>query len=228
MPERETIDASAINAAPLWQQVAAGIRRSIVAGRLRPGERVVEAQLARQLGISRNPIREALRQLQQQGILEYRPNVGAIVAHVSPQDAGLAAEMRIFLETQAVRLLMRRADAGGLARLERIVQAMGDLTGESSAEEMEALDAEFHRCLIEAGGSPMLRRVWETVDPYVWMLLHTWEKRERGFVPDHRMLYEDHRRLLDTLRAGDAGAAEFELRHHIQKSHYEQALTNGG
>ena len=208
---------SEVNAAPLWEQVAAGIRQSIQAGRLRPGDRVVEAQLARQLGISRNPIREALRQLQQQGILEYTPNVGTLVAHVSAEDAQFAIEMRAMLEARAARLILESGNEECVTQLEEIVRRISELPADSTTEEAEALDSEFHRHLIEGSGSAMLRRVWATVDPYTWMIMHVWQEREEDYLPGHAELYEDHRRLLDALRSGDAGEAEEVIHHHIAR-----------
>ncbi len=204
-----------VNAAPLWQQVAGAVRRAIQAGQLRPGDRVVEAQLARQLGISRNPIREALRQLQQQGILEYRPNAGTVVTRVSTADAQMAVEMRAFLEARAVRLLCAGGDAGAFDVLETIVARMGNLPAGASLEDIEALDSQFHDALITAADSAMLRRIWETVDPYTWMIMQTWQLRASDYTLDAGEWHADHRRLLDTLRAGPAPRAEAAIYEHI-------------
>jgi len=202
---------------PLWQQVAGVIRRAIRAGQLRPGDRVVEAQLARQLGISRNPIREALRQLQQQGILEYRPNAGTIVAKVAAADAQVALEMRAFLEARAVRLVLEAGADGRLERLEQLVAQMANLSPEAPIARAEELDAQFHDHLLTACGSPMLRRVWETVDPYTWMIMVAWQRRSPDYQLDYRGLYEDHQQLLNTLRAGEAAPAEAAVWNHIMR-----------
>jgi len=204
-----------VNAAPLWQQVAAAVRRAIQAGQLRPGDRVVEAQLARQLGISRNPIREALRQLQQQGILEYRPNAGTVVTRVSAADAQMAVEMRAFLEARAVRLLRAAGVAAAFAGLEAIVEQMRALPAGASLARIEALDSQFHDALITAANSAMLRRIWETVDPYTWMIMLAWQRRPADYALDVGEWYEDHRRLLDAWRAGSASQAEAAIYDHL-------------
>ncbi len=205
----------AVSAAPLWQQVAGVIRRAIQSGQLRPGDRIVEAQLARQLGISRNPIREALRQLQQQGLLEYRANAGAVVARIAPADAQMAVEMRALLEARAVRQLREGSHAAAFLALDAIVAQMGALPADAPLAQAEALDSQFHDLLISASQSAMLRRVWETVDPYTWMILTAWQRRDAQYTLDYRELYEDHRRLLDTLRAGDLSAAVAAIHEHI-------------
>lgn len=204
-----------VSVAPLWEQVAAGIRQSIQAGDMRPGDRIVEAKLARQLGISRNPIREALRQLQQQGILEYRPNIGTLVARISPDDARLAVEMRAFLEARAVRLILETENSECIDRLEEILAQFGRLGKDSAAGEAEALDVEFHRQLIDGSGSAMLRRVWSTVDPYTWMIMHVWQGREREWHQDLSQLYEDHFQVVHALRSGDPEESERVAHDHI-------------
>jgi DNA-binding GntR family transcriptional regulator len=206
-----------VNPAPLWQQVAAAVRRAIQAGALRPGDRVVEAQLARQLGISRNPIREALRQLQQQGILEYRPNAGTVVTQVAPADAQMAVEMRAFLEARAVRQLCGGDQATAFATLEAIVIQMGALPAGAPLGEAEALDSQFHDQLIRATNSAMLRRIWETVDPYTWIIMSAWQRRDAHYALDYQELYADHRRLLDAMRAGSAAQAEAAIYDHIMR-----------
>jgi len=206
-----------VNVAPLWEQVAAGIRQSIRAGVLRPGDRIVEAQLARQLGISRNPIREALRQLQQQGILEYRPNIGTLVTRISRADAQLAVEMRAFLEGRAARLILEAGNVDGIRSLEETLARFGQLTEDAELGAAEAVDVEFHRRLIDASGSDMLRRVWSTVDPYTWMIMHVWESRTRDFHMDLTQLYEDHAVVVNALHSGDVEESERVAHDHMMR-----------
>jgi DNA-binding GntR family transcriptional regulator len=208
-----------VSAIPLWQQVADGIRQAIQAGRLRAGDRVVEAQLARQLGISRNPIREALRQLQEQGILEYRPNLGTVVARAAPADAQVAVEMRAFMEARAVRLAIEAGRlAALLSALAPIAEQMGALSPDAPLAQAESLDAAFHQTLIAASGSALLQRAWATVDPYTWVVMAGWEGRSPDYRLDYAALAEDHRRLLGELRQGDAAAAEAAVHRHILTS----------
>jgi DNA-binding GntR family transcriptional regulator len=217
---------SDVNATPLWEQVAAGIRQSIRAGALRPGDRIVEAQLARQLGISRNPIREALRQLQQQGIIEYRPNIGTLVTHISRADAQLAVEMRAFLEGRAARLILESGNVDGVRSLEETLARFGQLAEDAEVGMAEALDVEFHRRLIDASGSNMLRRVWSTVDPYTWMIMHVWESRPADYRMDFAQLYEDHAIVVSALRSGSIEESERVAHDHMMRRwHLAQSET---
>ncbi|MHB9124712.1 MAG: GntR family transcriptional regulator [Armatimonadota bacterium] len=207
-----------VDVKPLWQQVANIVRRSIQTGRLRPGDRVVEAQLATQLGISRNPIREGLRQLQLQGILEYKPNVGNVVISLSQSDVRFAIEERAHLEVQAVRLIMQSEDIDGtLGKLVKIVENMRLAEEANELDEAELLDEEFHSMLIAASGSKVLACIWKAVDPYTWMSM-AWQEYGNGQPPIVASLAENHVRLLDILRSGDVTAAEQTVYSHIMES----------
>jgi len=199
---------------PLWQQVAGLVRRSIQAGKLRPGDRVIEAQLARQLGISRNPIREGLRKLIQQGILEYRPNIGTVVAHLSEADAQLATKVRTFLEMEAVSLILNSNNGEWQDQLGKILAEIANVQGNGNAEELESLDEKFHSAVVAASGSTMLKRVWEAIDPYTWMAI-AWEESHGDVSADHEGFYESHRRFLDILIAGDVAKAKEAIKDHI-------------
>jgi DNA-binding GntR family transcriptional regulator len=154
---------------PLWQQVWTHIRTAILTGAYKKGERINETLFARQFGISRNPVREALRQLIQEGLAIYKPNIGTIVAEVSTTDTRTAADIRVFLETRSVEILSAtgKLPATALA-LDRIARQMALLGDDPISTDPEELDARFHRTLVDASGSPLLRRLWALTDPYTY------------------------------------------------------------
>ena len=203
-----------INLEPLWKQVADGIRRAIQTGALKPGDRVVESHIATQLGISRGPIREGIRQLQERGILEYRTNAGTVVASVSRADALQAIKTRVFLEASAIELLLESSEAGWQNALNDVVARMRECGEDEPLEQVEALDEEFHAALIDATGSVFLKRQWETADPYTWVVI---ARHEYGAGETQRpaRLIDYHQPLLEALSSRDVGAAIEMMREHI-------------
>ena len=142
---------------PLRDQVADRIRRSILAGRLRPGARLVEDSLARDFGVSRNPVREALRALAAEGLVRVTARRGAAVMAF---DAGTAAEMvevRAALEGLNARLAARRRDPALLKRLAEILRRGSDAARAGELGQLTRLNGDFHDALAAAGANQVLR-----------------------------------------------------------------------
>src|SRR5258706_1261440 len=105
----------------LDDQVVAELRQAILSGRLKPGERLVEGRLADELGVSRNPVREAIRALASEGLIEVTAGRGACVAKISDQEARETIEVRALLEGQNARLAARRQDKHIIKRIEAVL-----------------------------------------------------------------------------------------------------------
>ncbi len=207
-----------VKARPLWQQAVENILGEIRGGQLRSGQRVVEAHLQRTLRVSRNPIREAIRQLEQRNILEYRPNVGTVVATYTREDATIIVENRIFLEKKAMQLITEHDRLANLAGLERIVDEMSKRSPDAPIQSVERLDYAFHDFLVQAAENTMLRKLWETLDPVTKMIIYTWQTHEQAFTEDLAVEYESHRRLLEVLRGSSLTVAQDAIDAHIQRS----------
>lgn len=147
------------------------LREAIVMGSLSPGSHLAEVRLASDLGISRGTLREALRQLQQEG-LAVTDGRGRL--HVRSLDARMIRDtfrVRAALESLAARTITElpaRAKASALAALERALDAMGAAEDESLHERLEA-DVEFHRTLCRASGNEQLLKTWEQISGVVRM-----------------------------------------------------------
>jgi DNA-binding GntR family transcriptional regulator len=129
---------------------------AILSGKYRPGDRLNESQIARELAISRIPVREALSQLQEQGLVENRERRGMFVTNLGEQEVLQISSLRIILETEALRLAQARMTPEILAELESLMARMDDWDG--TLLEAAALDLEFHRTLWKAAGNPYLER----------------------------------------------------------------------
>jgi len=128
----------------------------ILSGKYRPGDRLNESQIARELKMSRIPVREALSQLQEQGLVQNRERRGMFVTNIGPEEVLQISSLRIILETEALRLAQARMTPEILAVLDSLVSRMDSWNG--TLLEAAALDLEFHRTLWKAAGNPYLER----------------------------------------------------------------------
>lgn len=166
----------------LWEVVADRIRNQIIAGELRPGSRLVETELATRFGTSRGPIREALRELEREGIIISPPRRGTIVGSMTKQDLEEVYSVREALELLALREASRKADDATLQairlHLDRIDQAIaaGDTT------EVIRADLEFHRAILRAAGNSRLTAAWEQLSSPIALLVRIALSMDIGFV----------------------------------------------
>jgi len=203
-----------ISVVPAWRQVTDAIRRAIHTGRLKPGDRVIESRLSEWLGISRNPIREAVRQLQQQGILDYTQYSGTVVTHMSDSDIMMSVRVRAFLETQAGQIIVTKPNLECLDDLEAIIEKMSLSEHGGDVEEVERLDEEFHRQLILISGSEMLRKTWDAISPYTWIKMAMVQFRCAVRIKGGS---ERHQYLVDTLRSRDSAVFEEAVCDHVME-----------
>ena len=129
----------------LWQQVARLLREDISAGRLNPGERLLEIDLAERFGVSRGPIREAFRELARSGLVVSRPHQGVVVSRPSDAELEEIFVFREVLETSAARIAQAKVLPEDIARLGGILDAMDAARASKESAARKALDLEFHR-----------------------------------------------------------------------------------
>ena len=133
------------------------IRNAILSGAFQPGERLNEVQLAKQLKVSRIPVREALGQLQEQGLVMNKPRRGMFVISLSEEDVQRINSLRILLESEAIKLCSAKMTPTIAKRLEILVERMEDHSKRSDLE-ASALDLEFHQTIWANSGNPYLEK----------------------------------------------------------------------
>src|SRR2546429_8824664 len=129
---------------PLRQSVYEALVELVIAGRLTPGQHLVETELARQLGVSRQPVREALHRLEAEGWVDLRPNQGAFVHVPTDQEVDQLLDVRELLEAETARLAARSADRGAVARLPAICREGEAAVKAGGTGPFLGLDNEFH------------------------------------------------------------------------------------
>jgi DNA-binding GntR family transcriptional regulator len=198
-----------IERASTTEQVLTELRDAIVDGRIPQGEQLREVPLSRELGTGRSAVREAIRQLVQEGLVEHQMHRGAVVRVVSLEDRLDVYGAREVIEAGAVRQILDRDEHVDLSPLRDALQALrraldshGDLTDEAIAA-----DIRFHRELVDLCGSPRLSRAHETLAAETRMLL-----RHHPVYPAADYV-SDHERLLDALERRDPGTQELVVQH---------------
>ena len=187
------------------------IRAAIIDGRLEPGRRLKEEELARELGISRTPVREALLVLQTEGLLESAPNRGATVRTYEAADLDDLYQLRALLEGFAARRAAARISAADLDRLRESCERFVALRAEDDVTDLVRENLSFHNVILEAAGSErlvqMVRKVIEL--PLVYRS-YVWYSPEQKLISEHY-----HRQLTAALTAHDAERAELVMKEHV-------------
>jgi DNA-binding GntR family transcriptional regulator len=193
----------------LADRAHAAIREAIVSGRLRGGERLVEAQLARDLGTSRGPVREALRRLSDEGLADILPRRGAVVRTRTPEEIRAISDFRIAIETMAARLAVRHAVS--TAPLHNLVARLARAAARGDEQEVVALDLAFHGALCEASANPYLTGAYQQIEAQIRMFVALGD----AHYDDLAALPPEHEAIVVALESGDEVAADQAIRTHI-------------
>lgn len=195
----------------LWQRVVAAMRRAIVVGELVPGTRMKEPALAEIFGVSRLPVREAITQLEREGLVRTEPYRGAYVVGVTDQDIHDMYECRLVLETYAIERTVERIDAQGMAEFEALINQMKAALATGHVHSVAGSDMAFHRLIISLSQNRALSIAWEPLAPLIETALTISEE----VVPDLPLAVRGHNDIVVALSQGDAGAAVALLREHL-------------
>jgi DNA-binding GntR family transcriptional regulator len=199
---------------PLRVQVYRAIRDAIVGGRLRPGERIVEDRLCGELGVSRSPVREALRKLEGEGLVVILPRRGAVVTELSERDGIDLLEVREALEGLAARLAAGRITSGELEELEQICARMGKAIASGDDAALVEENTKFHHAIIAAGRNRWIGEFMAGVRAQTRRIYRSSiELPGRG--PGS---LREHTELVAALRQGDPEQAEAMARLHVQRA----------
>lgn len=193
------------------EQTLVTLREAILTGELKPGHSLIEMDLSRQLGVSRAPIREALRILNSEGLIETIPYHGTTVRRLTRTDIEEIYGMRSLLEIFAVEHVIRAHDPEFLRRLRATVDDMIVAGRANNIKTVNMLDRDFHDALIETSGHSLLLSLWQTVAMKVRQVMALVNRRNT----DLTQIARSHLPLLDAMEQGDIPQASILLRAHI-------------
>ncbi len=196
---------------PEAQRVRDALENAVLDGHYRPGHRLDPAQLEKEFGCSRTPIREALQALERSGLVQIRPKQGTYVTEMSISDVAERFEVMAELEGMSARLAAGRIEREALGELEVAMQECESYALDGDADAYYYANARFHGVIYDSCGNEYLRQQAHTLkrvlQPY---------RRLQLRVPDRmRRSLAEHRAIADAIARGDAGAAENTARDHV-------------
>jgi DNA-binding GntR family transcriptional regulator len=197
----------------LAAQGADALRNLILRGVLRPGDRLNEVELSSALGISRAPLREAIRHVASEGLLTTVTHKGAYVPNYTTEDLQDLYQVRIALETHAVRLFVDQDDPDKLAELRKVLDQAGAEI-EQSGTPVYPNNLDFHRVLIELVGNRHLTEMATSIDRKLQLA-----RSRSGHLPERAQeALKEHREILAALARGSADRAADLMTGHLQRS----------
>ncbi|MEV6794387.1 GntR family transcriptional regulator [Streptomyces sp. NPDC051320] len=195
---------------PLRERVYEALLELITTRALRPGQHLVESELAGHLGVSRQPVREALQRLNTEGWVDLRPAQGAFVHEPTGQEADQLLSVRTLLEAEAARLAAANSGTAGIAALEKLCAQGEQAVSDDDVDLAVATNAEFHAKVMELAGNVVLAELAAQVDRRVrWYYQPV--ARLRG-----RQSWIEHRELIKAISARDEQAAGSIMREHTE------------
>lgn len=186
----------------------------ILSGELPPGSALLQAEMARKLGVSRTPMREAFRLLQEEGLIDAQPDQRARVKAVDPEDLDGVYGARIMLETLAVRVTAKSLTAEDLEHMTAVLKRMQELVGNDQPDEWYAAHREFHRIATQAVGTQlqrMLASLGEHSERYIRLA-------QLGIPGSHARAHKEHEALLAALQGGDPTEAARVVARHLART----------
>jgi len=196
---------------PLRDVVFNTLRGAIIKGELKPGERLLEIKLAEQLGVSRTPLREAIRKLELEGLVVMVPRHGATVAGITKKHLMDVLDIRRALEELAIELACERTTAVQLAEIRSIEKSLKDARSSEDFFALSDLDERFHEAIYAATNNPrliqMLANLREQMYRYRLEYIKATDKRQK--------LVSEHNRIVKALETKDAELGRKAIRDHI-------------
>jgi DNA-binding GntR family transcriptional regulator len=198
--------------APLHGRVVAELRQAILSGQLKPGERLVEERLAEGLGVSRNPVREAIRALASEGLVEVTARRGASVLRLTEQEARETIEVRALLEGHNARLAARHRDKEIIRRIEKVLKRGTRAVAAGRFDQLLELNQEFHRELYAAGRNTVLGDLVQKLRERTAMLFAPTDPSRQA------RSWQDHAAILRAVIDGDERAAAALAAEHVMRA----------
>lgn len=197
----------------LVTHVVEQIVNAIVNGQLRAEDKLVEERLAEQLGVSRGPVREAIRQLESLGLVTKRPYKGTFVSGLDEEEVVEMQAVRLVLEGMAVRLLTESATPQKIAAMEEIISDMRKVAKRGDRRQILIHDADFHDALVRLSGNGVLADTWEPLSIKMRRFLFLKRRHTHSNIDE---VVAAHEAIVDAIRSGDPNRAEEALHEHLR------------
>jgi len=199
---------------PLSDLVFDRLRQSILNGNFKPGQRLVERTLARELGTSRTPVREALRKLELEGLVTRHSRQGLVVSTMSMKEMLDLFTIRTVLEGLAVQLAATHITSTGIRRLQRLMEQMEECTKNNDIDKLDSLHTKFHESLYRAASSSHLYQMLSTLREHISRMTRV------GYAASGRLkeAAEEHRKIVEAVSGHKIEEAGVLAKQHIENS----------
>jgi DNA-binding GntR family transcriptional regulator len=205
----------------LAADIAERLRAAILSGHFEPGERLREESLAKSMGVSRGPVREAFVRLEREGLIVIRRNRGAIVAQLSREDLDEVYSLRVVLERLAIERAINHGTSDEFDQMQAILDQIETLgTAGIQVDEAAELDVQFHELIYLSARHRRLYETWANLRPQIHILLLNRNVASEDF---RDYIVSFHQAILDAMRAGETGRAIALTEEHLRGS-YERVL----
>lgn len=218
--DRRLIPVKLDNYKPLREIVFESLREAIINGILKPGERLMEIQLAEEMGVSRTPVREAIRKLELEAFVVMIPRKGAYVAGISMKDIADVFEIRAALEGLAAGLAAERITEEELEHLERTLVKITECTESNNLDALIDIDTDFHDVLYKASRNERLVQIVSNLREQI-QRFRTASLSHPGRMKD---ALEEHKKIVEAISERNAELAQSLAREHIENA--ENSMLN--
>jgi len=201
---------SVIKRSVLREEIKAHLTDMIMRGEYKPNERLVETQIARELGVSQAPVREAFRDLELMGLLVTKPYKGAYVREFTVEDVKQCYDVRAELEGLAIRSAIEFITDSDIERLEELYREMVEAAKEGNLQREISSDIEFHRTIVEMSRNNILQKIWDEISIANWTYFGGYRNKS-----DRLNLVKRHEPILEALRQRDAQRSSELMRKHF-------------
>lgn len=212
MSDRPDLSLPPVSSPALSESVVETLRQTIARGGFAPGQHLREAELAEALRVSRGPIREALTQLEREGLVHLRRHRGAQVVELSPSDIEEIYTLRLALERLAAARAASLATEQHFAAFDRVLEQMARLREDYEPKEAAKLDVEFHDIVYEAAGHSRLQRSWQQIRSQVYVFLYSRSLVRHDF---DDIAFSEHTQIRQVLASKDPAAAVKVVEEHL-------------
>jgi len=201
----------------LSQKVYRALKIEIIKGSLKPGTKLSEGKIAEQMGVSRTPVREALRKLAAEGFVKISPNQGVVVSNASVEDVQEVLQIRGVLEGLAARLATKRINEEEIKELEKYQKRMEHYTNKDNVLAFSEMDAEFHELILNICGNNRLIQIRENLSDQA----HRYRIRSLSVPGRLKYSFKEHQEIVEALKRKNTKQAD-----RLSQKHIENVLKN--
>ncbi len=201
------------NHKPLREIVYEELKRQIMVGEIAPGTRMMEVELADEMGVSRTPVREAIRKLEKEGLVTIEPRRGAYASDISAKEMVDILEVRQDLEGMAAGIAAQKITEEGKEELERLVQVYKESVEKEDIEEIIANDEAFHKYIVSLSGNKTLIKMVSQVQELVLRFRYIYYEDFSRF----RNQPTEHQAIVDAILSGSSSSARINAEEHLAR-----------